>query len=252
MVDITRVRSLLRQDRPWALYALGDLDPRRSANCHWYLRGRSVALLYREFGTPILFAAGTPDVLADLPDPDACLLHIPEAFLTAVAHRFELDWTCPMLRMAIEPAHFAPSRVRAPIEPLGEAPERELLELYEDGRESGEEPDFFMPSQLGDGTFVGVREEGRLVAAGGTHLYSAVESVGAVGNVYTRRSHRGRGHAAAVVAAIVQRLIDRGTETIGLNVKAANAGAIRVYQRLGFSVHTRFWEGRAIRRPTVS
>jgi ribosomal protein S18 acetylase RimI-like enzyme len=248
MADIALVRRLLRTDPVWSLYALGDLDPRRAKFCDWYVRGPSVALLYREFGTPILFAAGAPDVLAGVPDLDACLLQVPEAFLNHLQERLDLDWTCPVLRMALDPARFSKPEVRIPVEPLDAADEPALRELYADGRESGEEPDFFMASQLGDGTFFGVREDGRLVAAGGTHLYAAAESVGAIGNVYTRRSHRGRGHAATVVAAIVERLIERDTETIGLNVRAANAGAIRLYERLGFTVHSRFWEGRAIKR----
>jgi GNAT superfamily N-acetyltransferase len=211
-----------------------------------------VALLYREFDTPILFAAGDPDVLADVPEVDACLLHLPETFLPAVEQRFELEWVCPMLRMVLHPAGFAQPGGGALVEPLGSADEGELRELYADGRDDGEEPDFFMPTQLGDDTFFGVRADGRLAAAGGTHLYSAAESIGAVGNVYTRRSHRGRGLASAVVAAIVERLIARHTETIGLNVKAANAGAIRLYERLGFRGHARFWEGRAARRPRAA
>ena len=190
-------------------------------------------------------------MLADLPEVDACLLHVPDGFLPAVAQRFALEWTSPMLRMALVPARFTRAAGDTAVEPLGEAHERALRDLYADGRESGEEPDFFMPGQLADGTFFGIREGGCLVAAGGTHLYSAPERVGAVGNVYTRRSHRGRGYASAVVAAIVERLIARGTDTIGLNVRAANAGAVRVYERLGFVTHTRFWEGRAIRRPSA-
>jgi RimJ/RimL family protein N-acetyltransferase len=249
MTDVAVVRSLLREDRPWSLYALGDLDPRRARFCDWYVRGRSVALLYREFGTPILFAAGGHDVLADLPALDACLLQVPDTFLGAVQQRLDVAWACPVLRMVIDPARFSRPEVRSPVQPLGGADAHELRELYEDGRESGEEPDFFVASQLGDGTFFGVRDNGRLVAAGGTHLYSAAESVGAIGNVYTRRAHRGRGHAAAVVTAIVERLLERGTETIGLNVRAANTGAIRLYERLGFTFHARFWEGRAVRRP---
>jgi GNAT superfamily N-acetyltransferase len=247
MADVGVVRSLLREDRPWSIYALGDLDPRRAQHCDWYVRGRSVALLYREFGTPILFAAGEPDVIADLPDLDACLLQVPERFLGAIQHRLELEWTCPVLRMTLDLARFA-SCPGSSVHPLGATDEHELRELYEDGRESGEEPDFFIATQLGDDTFCGVRDEGRLVAAGGTHLYSASESVGAIGNVYTRRSHRGRGHGAVVVSAVVQQLIERGTETIGLNVRAANTGAIRLYERLGFRVHTGFFEGRAVRR----
>ncbi|HTM34325.1 MAG TPA: GNAT family N-acetyltransferase, partial [Vicinamibacterales bacterium] len=154
---------------------------------------------------------------------------------------------CPVLRMTLDLARFA-SCPGSSVHPLGATDEHELRELYEDGRESGEEPDFFIATQLGDDTFCGVRDEGRLVAAGGTHLYSASESVGAIGNVYTRRSHRGRGHGAVVVSAVVEQLIERGTETIGLNVRAANTGAIRLYERLGFRVHTGFFEGRAVRR----
>jgi GNAT superfamily N-acetyltransferase len=251
-MDVAAIRALLHRDRPWALYALGDLDARRQHYCGWYVRGASVALLYREFDTPILFAAGTTDVLADVPEVDACLLHVPEPFLGAVERRFELEWVCPMLRMVLDPASFSQRAGRAVVEPLGSAHERELRELYADGRDHGEEPDFFMPIQLGDDTFFGVRDNGRLVAAGGTHLYSAAESVGAIGNVYTRRSHRERGLAAAVVAAIVERLIARRTETIGLNVKPRNAAAIRLYERLGFGVHARFWEGRAVRRRAAS
>ena len=164
-----------------------------------------------------------------------------------MAERFELDWTCLVLRMALDPARFSRGQVRAVVEPLDPTHEQPLRALYEDGRESREEPDFFMASQLGDGTFFGIRDEGRLVAAGGTHLYSASESVGAIGNVYTRRSDRGRGYAAAIVAAIVERLLELDTATIGLNVRAANAGAIRLYERLGFTVHRQFFEGRAVR-----
>jgi ribosomal protein S18 acetylase RimI-like enzyme len=47
------------------------------------------------------------------------------------------------------------------------------------------------------------------------------------------------------MAAIVGELVARRTEVIALNVRAANATAIRLYERLGFRLHARFWEGRA-------
>ena len=62
------------------------------------------------------------------------------------------------------------------MEPLGPAHETELRELFADGRDTGDEPDFFIASQLEDETFFGVRDTGRLVAAGGTHLYSAARA----------------------------------------------------------------------------
>ncbi len=247
MVDLDVIRALLRQDAAWAAYALGDLDPRRQRHCQWFARDGSVALVYREFDTPILFAAGSPGILADVPPLDACLLQIPEQFAGGLKERYAIDWMRPMERLALVPgAYVRPSAGVAMVEPLGPLHETELRELFADGRDTGDEPDFFIASQLEDETFFGVREAGRLVAAGGTHLYSAAESVGTIGNIYTCRGYRGRGHASAVTAAIVDRLIARDTETIVLNVKAGNASARRVYERLGFTFHTRYWEGRAV------
>ena len=242
------IRRLLHHHRYWSVYALGDLDSRREQYCEWFTSGASVALLYREFETPILWAAGSPDVLDSLPDIDACHLQIPEPFLVALNRRLEVDWSRLMHRMSLGPADFVSHDGASAVEPLDESHHDELLALYADGHATHEDPDFFMRGQLGDGTFFGVRQGGRLVAAGGTHLYSAEESVGAIGNVYTHRAHRGRGCAAAVTAAIVRRLLDRGIQTIALNVKAENGAAIRLYERLGFRFHARFWEGRAIRR----
>jgi ribosomal protein S18 acetylase RimI-like enzyme len=232
------------------VYALGDLDPRRQQYCEWFTRGSSVALLYREFDIPILFASGTPDVLDALPEIDMCLLQIPETFRTAVEARFAVEWLQLMRRMALEPDDFSPPAVSVCVEPLGGRDETDIRALYADGVPTHEEPDFFMRSQLEDGTFFGVRHEGTLVAAGGTHLYSASERVGAIGNVYTHRSHRGRGYASAVTAAVSRELIERGTETLALNVKADNGTAIHVYSQLGFRHHANFYEGRARKGPS--
>lgn len=246
MPDLACIRTLLDRDRDWSVYALGDLDPRRQHHCEWHVRGSSIALIYREFDTPILFVAGGGEIVEALPAMDACLLQVPDVLLAALAPRFEVEWARPVFRMALDPDAPGSAAPAGPVDPLGPSDVPDLLELYADGDATGEAPDFFIPSQVDDGTFVGIREDGHLVAAGGTHLYSATESVGAIGNVYTRRSHRGRGLAAVVVRAIVDQLRARGTRTIALNVRTGNTTAIRLYERLGFRIHARFWEGRAI------
>ena len=241
----TEIRALLHRDPYWSVYALGDLDARRARHCDWFTHGDSVALLYREFDSPILWAAGDPRVLDAVPDVEACHLQIPESFLPAVAKRFAVDWSRLMHRMSLAGEAFTPHDGDGRAELLDERHEDEIRALFEDGRATEEEPDFFMRSQLQDGTFYGVRHEGRLVAAGGTHLYCRDESVGAIGNVYTHRAHRGLGLASAVTSAVSRELIQRGTRIIALNVKRENQAAIRVYERLGFRFHTRFFEGRA-------
>ena len=98
------------------------------------------------------------------------------------------------------PWHLARSCALRPVvvvEPLGPAHETELRELFADGRDTGDEPDFFIASQLEDETFFGVRDAGRLVAAGGTHLYSAGRE---------RRHDRQHLHVVANIAAAAMRL----------------------------------------------
>lgn len=244
-VDRAAVSRRLRTDPYWSVYALGDLDDRRAPYCEWIVQGQSLALLYREFGAPILFALGDPGILDALPPVASCHLQIPESFLPALARRLPVRWTCPMHRMALPAGAFVAPQASCVVEPLGPGHEGELRALFDEGVARGEEPDFFMASQLADETFVGVRDHGRLIAAGGTHLYSAAESVGAIGNVYTHSAWRGRGLASAVTAAVVRTLLARDTRTIALNVKQANGAAITVYERLGFRAHARFFEGQA-------
>lgn len=248
MSDLACIRALLDRDRHWSVYALGDLDPRRQQYCEWHIRGSSIALIYREFDTPILFVAGGAEIVEAIPAMDACLLQVPDDLLDPLAYRFQVEWATPVFRMALDPHVPTPAAPAERLEPLGPSDVPALRELYADGDATGEAPDFFIASQMEDGMFVGVRDDGRLVAAGGTHLYSSIESIGAIGNVYTRRSHRGRGLAAAVIRAIVDRLRACDTRTIALNVRTANTTAVRVYERLGFRIHARFWEGRAVSR----
>ena len=94
---------------------------------------------------------------------------------------------------------------------------------------------------LADEAFVGVRHDGRLVAAAGTHVLSVEHDVAAIGAVYTHPAHRGRGLGGAVTAGVVHRLGDR-IGTIGLNAAEDNTPARVVYERLGFEAIWRYEE----------
>ena len=108
--------------------------------------------------------------------------------------------------------------------------------------------DAFSPTQVTQGVFYGVEQDGRLISVAGTHLVSDAYSVGAVGNVMTHPDHRGHGYATLATRAVCAELIRRGIKTIVLNVRQDNAPAIRMYEKLGFVRYCPFYEGVIERR----
>lgn len=90
-------------------------------------------------------------------------------------------------------------------------------------------PFFERTHQLG--RFIGVRENGVLVAMAGERMQPT--GFTEVSGVCTLPDHRGRGYAAALMREVAARIIARG-ETPFLHSYAANTGAIRLYESLGF------------------
>jgi ribosomal protein S18 acetylase RimI-like enzyme len=249
--DLDLVQGMLERDRPWSAYALGDLSPGFSQYCDWFAdeRRNALLLLFHGFETPIAFGLGAPADLAPLfDDIDAprIALHIRSEAVSALAPRFAAVDVKPMWRLALDTRRFTPLDV-GDVEPIGSEHVEDVARLYADGVESGETPDFFFPSMLEQGTFRGIRVGGELVSAAGTHLFAPDLGVCAVGNVYTRRDARGRGYAARVTSAVVADVLARGVQTIVLNVRHANDGANRIYERLGFRRYCEFVEGIAER-----
>ncbi|MBI1407896.1 MAG: GNAT family N-acetyltransferase [Caulobacter sp.] len=87
-------------------------------------------------------------------------------------------------------------------------------------------------ARTGDlGAFVGVRENGRLIAMAGERLRPP--GFTEVSGVCTDPGHRGRGLAAALMRTVAGRILARGEQPF-LHSYADNAGAIRLYESLGF------------------
>jgi len=107
------------------------------------------------------------------------------------------------------------------------------LDALNDLHRSDEGGAFFLPTMMKRNPFVGIWEDGRLVASAGTHVVSKRHGVAAIGAVITRPSHRGRGLGRLVMSALCRHLMEH-YETIGLNVETANQSALHLYERLGF------------------
>lgn len=243
LTDKNAIRAILRRDPVWGVYALGDLTPAMFAQTQWF--EPDLTLVLHAFDTSILFAMGTASVREAL-DHVAWPVHlqVQREALDEIATLAVVERVREMWRMVWQgPPPGQPTDLPARAVRLGAADVPALWALYADGEATGEAPDFFFPSMVDEGAFFGVYEGARLVAAAGTHLLAREEDVAAIGNVYTLRACRGRGLGRVVTAAVVEALA--GITTIGLNVRADNLAAIRIYESLGFVRHCPFFEGLA-------
>ena len=85
------------------------------------------------------------------------------------------------------------------------------------------------------GIFLGVRQEGKLLAMGGLRLHIA--GYREITTVATRPGFEGRGYATALMRALVARIEGRGEKAF-LTVRSDNGRAIEIYRRLGFKERT--------------
>ena len=244
------IAAFLEQDRWYAAYALGDLEPGFFEQCQWFGADhggelRSLALLFEGLDPPALFLMGEPIgitlILGAALRPATVMFIVRESHLPSLKTHYltgEIDF---MLRMSLTAPDFRPVSTLG-VERLGPGYAGELARLYESAHGNA-----FSPYQLAQGIFYGVKEQGRLVSAAGTHLVAKTMGIAAVGNVCTYPEQRGRGYATRCTSAVCADLLASGLDVV-LNVARDNADALHVYQKLGFRVYCPFVEGIAVRR----
>ena len=87
------------------------------------------------------------------------------------------------------------------------------------------------------GTYIGIRQRGRLVAMAGERMH--VGTFHEVSAICTHPDWRGRGYARALIGRVVNRML-RANETPFLHTEEGNTQAIDVYRSLGFVQRARF------------
>ncbi|HET6181770.1 MAG TPA: GNAT family N-acetyltransferase [Candidatus Sulfotelmatobacter sp.] len=114
----------------------------------------------------------------------------------------------------------------AEIVELGPQDSPEMIELT-----TLTKPGPFGPRTHELGAYVGIREDGKLVAMAGERL--KVPGHTEVSAVCTHSEHTGKGYAGILMTEVMRRIRLRG-ETPFLHVRGDNVRAIAIYKRLGF------------------
>jgi ribosomal protein S18 acetylase RimI-like enzyme len=241
--DRALLHAFLAHDRLYAAYAICDLEEREFGRTRWGVAydGDDLIAVGMEYTGPTpqpLFVMGRPDgisaVLRDVIRPRAAYIAARTMMLPAVEAHYRVDPGPQMVRMWVDLAHFRP--YPATVQRLLPVEIGELNRLYQLGFAS------WLPSgAIADGVYYGLRVNGQLVAAAGTHVVSPSTRLAVVGNVLTHLDYRGRGFATAVTGAVTAELL-RTCDQIVLNVRADNPPAINAYRRLGFVEYARFEE----------
>ncbi|SIT29795.1 GNAT family N-acetyltransferase [Achromobacter sp. MFA1 R4] len=122
--------------------------------------------------------------------------------------------------------------VHADIVTLGAADAAEMLELA-----SMTKPGPFCKRTHEMGRYIGIRSEGRLIAMAGERMHPGghVE----ISAVCVDPAWRGKGLAGRLVQGLEAQIWKRG-ESPFLHVLSSNAGAIALYERLGFRLRQQF------------
>ncbi len=117
----------------------------------------------------------------------------------------------------------------ADIARLDPSNENELQEFYSIAYPGS----YFGKMILDTGKFFGCREDGKLVAVAGVHVFSKEYRIGVLGSIATLPVYRGKGLASQVTSKLIEDL-KSDVDLICLNVKADNVAAIKCYEKLGF------------------
>jgi ribosomal protein S18 acetylase RimI-like enzyme len=241
--DRSMLRAFLESDRLYSAYALCDLDDREFLRTRWgvaLVGGKPIAVVLQYAGyspQPIFVMGENPGVeaiLANVIKPRTAYVAARQEHLAAIAGSYRVEPGPAMLRMWVDADHFRP--FPGDVSRLLPVEISELNRLYQLGFAS-----WLPATAISDGLYYGIRVNGRLVAAAGTHVISPEAKLAVVGNVMTHADFRGRGYATAVTGAVTAELLKRCDQVV-LNVRADNPPALAAYRRLGYQINVTFEE----------
>jgi predicted GNAT family acetyltransferase len=247
--DKSRIEAFLRKDVYLHIYSIGDLDDFFWPDTKWYgwEKGgdiQAVALLYTASDDSTLLAlSDQQDFMWELVQsifpnlPGRFEAHLSPTVAEAVKKRCKIESYDKHYKMGLKDTSLLHDIDCSKVVRLTENDMDDMIGLYEEGYRGN----WFDARVLQTNEYFGFRLKNRLVSIAGVHVYSEKYKVAALGNIVTHPHYRGRGFGKAVTARLCQSLSEH-VDNIGLNVKADNAAAIALYEKLGFHIASTFYE----------
>jgi ribosomal protein S18 acetylase RimI-like enzyme len=250
--DPAEIRVILQEDRPYAAYALAQLDPKMFKRNEWFRAtgptGSAMLLHSRSGLGNALFAVGDAQALGAAlglhPGPRFTFGSLYPEHRPVVEQHFVVTRPQAMQRMSITTESFKP--VAGPAVRLRGRDAAAVNRLY--SVEGG--PTAYRPSHLEDGVYYGAEVDGRIASIAGTHVVSHTEGVTVVGNVCTHPRYRGGGLATIVTSAVTQEVLQY-CDLVVLTVEDDNAPALHVYEQLGYQPECTIHETPLIRKDPI-
>lgn len=252
LTDRARIRRILEGRRPYAAYALGQLEPLLFRQTEWHLATSATnqALVLHSRGglgnaTFAMGEAGALDATLRLhPGTRHTFFTCEPHHLDTVLRHYDLEQRQTMIRMQVTAGAFRP--IVGDVRRMTGGDARDVNRLY---RTEGV-PSFYSSRQIEDAVYFGAERDGRVVSVAGTHVISSTSAIAVIGNVYTHPGYRGRQLAQAVTSAVTAQLLPFCDEVV-LSVDPSNLPAVRAYERIGYVEVARLVEGAATRRDVL-
>ncbi|MFX0084905.1 MAG: GNAT family N-acetyltransferase [Candidatus Hodarchaeota archaeon] len=231
-------------------YHIGDLDDFFFPDCTWFALydGKileEVILLYSGLSIPTVLVFGSPikmpllihGIIQHLPNRFYC--HYQKEFEPYFKERYRINTLGTHLKMKYTESisNLAISETSNYIL-FKEEDKNEIIEFYEEAYPDG----YFEPYMLLTGKYYGIKINNEIKSVAGVHVYSEKNRIAVLGNIATHPSMRGKGLAKSCIIKLLHSFKGK-IDHIGLNVKEINYPAVRLYQNLGFEIHSSYEEG---------
>ena len=250
-----QIEAFLRENVYLNIYAIGDLDDFFWQHTAYYALKdgdeiQAIALLYAELPLPTVHAISEQaGVMQQLLRsifhilPSSFNAHLSRGIQEVFQAQHEIRSYGKHYKMALSSTSSLYDVDCSQVVRLTRNDLDDIFRLYK----AGYPGNWFDPRMLETDQYFGIRLKDRLVSIAGIHVYSQEYRVAALGNIVTHPDCRGNGFAKSVTARLCQSL-SASVEHIGLNVKADNAIAISLYEKLGFEIVGHYYECMVVSR----